>query len=118
MLALRVRVDVRRRCLPEVSLHFALGCIRFLPPGRPGKQASGFWRRLASSRPLGFEACLRALSPVFHGAGLLPLRGCANLYFCAVDRAEWQCARAVFSVSGVVSGWMGWRSSAGRASDL
>jgi hypothetical protein len=39
--------------------------------------------------------------------GLLPWRRYANLSSCAVERAEWQCARAVFKGSGAVSGWIG-----------
>ena len=54
--------------------------------------------------------------------GLLRKSGCANLDFCAVVRPERECVRARLrgskKMSGAVSGGKGWRSSAGRASDL
>jgi hypothetical protein len=61
--------------------------------------------------------------PVFDWSGLLLRQGCANLDFCAVERAERECVRALLRdwFSGARFGFpggMGWRSSAGRASDL
>src|SRR5580692_5867299 len=40
--------------------------------------------------------------PLSTGAGLLRSRGCANLDFCAVERAERECVRAA---SGWISGF-------------
>jgi hypothetical protein len=62
--------------------------------------------------------------------GLLGADRYANLEFCAEDRAERECVRALSEGSGQFSGVAGavsaqgagrskgWRSSAGRASDL
>jgi hypothetical protein len=51
-------------------------------------------------------------------AGLPGCFRCANLRNCAVLCAERECVRGFPGVPGNVLMWSGWRSSAGRASDL
>ena len=111
MSALRGGADVRE-CLPRGSLRFTWAIFAYSLREEVSPRSYSL-RRAPCFAPR-FPGSLS----VFHAPGLLLLQGCANLYFCAVERAEWQCVRAIFRTPGGFPGGMGWRSSAGRASDL
>ena len=89
------------RC-PRVSPRLDRGYFRFLALG-----GLPFGEEVSPPKIRNFCSLFSASCSLLFAPGLLRGRLYANLSFCAVERAEWQCVRAVFKGSGAVSGWIG-----------